>query len=332
MAKLVGPLLSESAHGKLAQSLVYSRRNRGNIVRDFYMPDKEITLKQWTQRHIIGLLTAHWQVMSAAERQNDEDLAVISKFKISGFNYFIKVAQADLYARHGLCGYWSMNELTGNKILDYSGNGIHGTLYPSYPTNCPERVDGLNKQYGKALKFDGQDDYVSCGTSALLDFGINSFSFGLLVYIVTSAGAWDITIWKGGGSAVSAGIDVELGTGAWITYISDGLGHIVAASFGSETLSQWIHLFVVVDRTTQKMYAYKNGIVVNPSGADISSVGSVTNTNQALFFSGNSNHNYLFKGTIDEVLFYNRILSAAEILKQYNLLRLDKKRQPLLIH
>jgi len=42
--------------------------------------------------------------------------------------------------------------------------------------------------------------------------------------------------------------------------------------------------------------------------------------------------NRYHSGLIDEVRIYNRALGAAEIKKHYELLRLDKKRQPLLVH
>ncbi len=131
MAKLQGPLLSAAAHGKIANQVIFSRRKGNNIARGFHMPKKDISLSQWTQRHIIGMLVAHWQCMTDAQRQNYENLAKESGLRISGFNYFLKVAQKDLYTHHGLCGYWSMNEISGDQVLDYSGQGNHGTLGPS---------------------------------------------------------------------------------------------------------------------------------------------------------------------------------------------------------
>ncbi|MEM2282818.1 MAG: LamG-like jellyroll fold domain-containing protein, partial [Candidatus Hadarchaeales archaeon] len=50
----------------------------------------------------------------------------------------------------------NFNEGSGSKALDSSGRGIHGTLY-----NGPSWTDG---KFGKALSFDGVDDYVRTGT------------------------------------------------------------------------------------------------------------------------------------------------------------------------
>jgi type II secretory pathway pseudopilin PulG len=57
----------------------------------------------------------------------------------------------------GLVGYWSFDEGSGNIARDYSGNGNNGTLYNFNFTATSGWVDG---KVGKALSFDGVDDYV----------------------------------------------------------------------------------------------------------------------------------------------------------------------------
>ena len=51
-----------------------------------------------------------------------------------------------------MVGYWPLDNGTGTTAYDHSGNENHGTLY-----NEPTWVDGIN---GKALEFDGSNDYV----------------------------------------------------------------------------------------------------------------------------------------------------------------------------
>jgi hypothetical protein len=60
----------------------------------------------------------------------------------------------------GLVGYWSFDEGSGNIARDYSGNGNNGTLYNFNFTATSGWVDG---KVGKALSFDGVDDYVNVG-------------------------------------------------------------------------------------------------------------------------------------------------------------------------
>ena len=53
-----------------------------------------------------------------------------------------------------LVAYYSFDEGEGNVLHDLSGNGNDGTIYGA------KWVDG---KYGKALEFDGRNNYVDCG-------------------------------------------------------------------------------------------------------------------------------------------------------------------------
>jgi hypothetical protein len=325
MAKLEGPLLSESAHGKLAQILIYSSRKEGNISRRFHMPDKEITLKQWTQRHIVGLLTAHWQVMSPATKKIYEDEVKASGLRISGFNYFLKVAQKDLRTHHGLVGYWSMNESDGAQVTDYSGNGNHGTLKPTYPTNCPIRVDAMIKQYGKALSFDGVDDYVNVLHNSVINFGANQ-NFTVESWFKPKTTAVGVILGKNfSGSGPGYGMRPFTAADFWLGF---GGTQSIELQGGKVLLNQWNHTAGVRDGTTLRLYL--NGVLVQEKTNALYS-SSLMNTSP-LQIGIRADIIQPFNGLIDEVRIYNRALSAEEIKKHYELLRLDKKRQPLLIH
>jgi hypothetical protein len=65
-----------------------------------------------------------------------------------------------LKAEEGLVGYWSFDEGEGTIAHDYSGNSNDGTIYGA------TWVDG---KVGKALSFDGVDDYVRVNDSSNFD-------------------------------------------------------------------------------------------------------------------------------------------------------------------
>jgi len=66
-----------------------------------------------------------------------------------------------------LVAEWHMDEGTGNSVGDTSGNGNQGTLNVGGGDNVNSKwVDGVK---GKALKFDGKDDYVDCGNDASMN-------------------------------------------------------------------------------------------------------------------------------------------------------------------
>jgi hypothetical protein len=321
MAKVVGPLLSVEAHGQFGKSLIYGHRKSGNQVRDFYQPKKEISLKQWTRRHIVGLLTSQWQCKNDNERAVFNDLAKEKNLQMSGFNYFIHLAMDSLLTYHGLCGYWSMNEASGNQVLDYSGNGNHGILKPTYPSNCPVRVPAMIKQYGNALSFDGVNDYV----------GISPMP------TVSDTGKATLSAWiKRNGSQpaytrivskenqnlnqsefrfVTDFVGTSLAGNVWISNANRGTGNV---AFDNNV---WNFFTLTYDGTTLKIY--KNGVL--QTGANLNYSGSISTPAGCDFLIGKISTTY-FNGLIDDVRIYNRALSASEILKQYNLLRLNKQR------
>ena len=323
MAKTKSPLLSSSASGTIGKSLIYSKKLAGSITRSMHYPKKEPTLKQWTRRHIVGLLTAHWQCMSDAEHTSWNDLAVSSKSKLPGYHYFLKLAQSDLYAHHGLVGYWSFNEETGNTFFDYSGNSFHGTLGPSYPDNCPSRVSSFKKDYGNALSFDGIDDYGFISHDPKFDITDQITIESWIKLIGLSSGTNRILRkWR---SAV--------GERCYMTSVYNNKFEFFYSQDGSTTnfitssisLSlEWTHVVAVLglDNITR---LFINSIQDSTTGS-LASLNTFTQ-NIAL---GILNPSEYFYGSLDEIRIYNRALSYNEIKKHYQLLRLDKKRQPLL--
>jgi len=71
-------------------------------------------------------------------------------------NMFVKTAKADLITE--LVGYWNFNEGSGTNAHDSAGS-YHGTLTNMDTSSC--WVDGVS---GKALSFDGVNDYVNIGS------------------------------------------------------------------------------------------------------------------------------------------------------------------------
>ena len=71
--------------------------------------------------------------------------------------------------QNGLVGYWRFDEGSGSIAYDYSGNGNNGTLI-----NGPTWVDGI---LGKALEFDGVNDYVNIPDSSSLDINGTGITF-----------------------------------------------------------------------------------------------------------------------------------------------------------
>lgn len=318
------PLGSMSAKKSISRLLTFYDRGGRQKVKKYGAPAliKEVTLKQWTRRHITGLLTAHWQCMTTDQKAVYEDTVKSKRLKMSGYNYFFKLAQADLYAHHGLCAYWSMNEATGAQVTDYSGNANHGTLNPTYPSDCPIRVDSMIKQYGNSLLFNTLDHRVIIPHDESFNFDTtDNFTISGWFKLKPTV-VWPPPLNRGAGSPSSKGYRFEYTSGHRIYFlICDGSTRDELVSTSNVDDFVWHFLAGVSDGSAKKLYFYFDG--EEDAVGDIEIVGSMKVTRAlTIGFYGVGN-------IIDEVRIYNRALGADEIFKQYNLLRLDKQRQSL---
>jgi len=204
---------------------------------------------------------------------------------------------------HGLVGYWRFDDGTGLNAVDSSGMGNNGTL-----TNGPAWTTG---KVGGALSFDGTDDYVqklipvglSVGTQPRTITAWIKPTLACLQQTVTSA--------------------VKYGTGAELQNFLFGLNHTQIALFGhgsgdvitSVSVASDVFSSIVVVYDGASLRFYKNGDLIY--GPIAKTYNTIIDSNGLLIGVGNGLL-YPFNGLIDEVRIYNRALSAAEVLAQYN--------------
>lgn len=325
MVKTSGPLMSLEAHGSVGKAVTYSTRKGKNVARAHNYPRKKVTGPQWTQRHTIGMITARWQTMT----DNDKAVYIASakneKDAMTGFNYFVKVAQEDPLTHLGLVLYLPMNEKTGATLSDKSGNGNHGTLSPTYPSDAPTRIAGLSEKYGNAIDSDGVNNYVDCGNDVSLD--------------LTDKATYMVWFNIRGGS-VNANMMSKMKTTPTINgfnFGNDSGGRGLRATIANASsfvsvekpvedipLDTWHHGCFTLDGTNMRLYL--DAIEVDSSAQSLD--------------MGVSDENFLlakwttrrYNGRLDEVKVFDRALSLEEIQKHYHLLRQNKKRQPKIVH
>ncbi len=195
----------------------------------------------------------------------------------------------------------------GETVADSSTHDNTASIETS-PT-APGPGDGI---IGACRSYNGIGDTLQVATSSSLEFTTNSFSYGLWVYVMASAGDDDTPFNKGGNSDSEApGYDIELGTGSWFAFISDGEQNM-GAMFSPETLNHWSYLVAVVDRGAHQFIPYFNGVAATPT--DISGVGSVHSTRTLQLGVDTAN---FFSGLLDEVAIYNTALSPEWIAASY---------------
>lgn len=233
--------------------------------------------------------------------------------------------RATLFAKKdvsdGLVLYYPFNSTNGLKTKDYSTTGSDGTLGASIALvtgTVPElrvapqtaRTAASSVNFGNCIQLDGTDDYLyrsSAVSTATNNFTImawiNPFELpqaGMVVYNGESTQAIAFGIFGGAGIAGS-NLFALYESVAWIdsgyTFPDAGKGY---------------HITLQRDAGTTKFYV--NGVrTLNTSS-------STPLAPSAGFYIGarKAEANRFFNGLIDEVKYFNRVLTPSEILDDYN--------------
>ncbi|RLG07236.1 MAG: hypothetical protein DRN68_05685 [Thaumarchaeota archaeon] len=213
----------------------------------------------------------------------------------------------------GVVGAWHFDEGEGNIAHDTSGEGNDGTLYDGNTTNDdgntpPQWTDG---KFGKALSFDGVDDYVKVPDSVSLN-----------VTDELTVMAWfnSRNIIEGqkilSKYALSGGYMFGIFDSTLRLEIRDVNGNYYDYKIGTLPESNiWIFGAMTV-KVGDKVKAYVNGVLKAQTDALTTQIGSNTQSlYMGKFWTG---LNAMFNGSIDEVRIYNRALSGEEISDLYN--------------
>jgi hypothetical protein len=223
----------------------------------------------------------------------------LSKFVVVGLilTGFGSICSAEL--SEGRIAYWNFDEGSGNKAYDSSGN-YDGDIYEA------TWVNGIS---GKALSFDGIDDYVDIPDTSTLNpetftlsawIKFNNYNQDNLVvgkhYSGSDGGYWLGVYYDQAQFWLSDEPPVRLHTSE--TYRDD----------------RWHHIAGVYDG--QNQYLYVDGDLA-VQVEKIYSIFSTQNIHIGAIVQGQ--YYGAFDGLIDEVMIYDRAVSSAEIEELYYL-------------
>jgi len=214
-------------------------------------------------------------------------------------------AGAPAASTKSVLAYYKFDEGSGTTVYNYGigGTALNGTL--AIGDSAPNWFnEGKN---GKALSFDGVNDYAQTAT-------------------FPSSDSFSISIWFKPGDSITTNQRLYWGNGsdrAILAYsgTSGNLQWYIATSNGNTTykvstnrfkLNDWNQATLIYNGNTVKLYI--NG-VQDPVTASITGT-----SNSSGFNLGTSyNHsNYFFNGYLDEFKFYNYALTDEEVKQDYN--------------
>ncbi|NIO45136.1 MAG: hypothetical protein GTN36_06335 [Candidatus Aenigmarchaeota archaeon] len=198
------------------------------------------------------------------------------------------------------------DEGSGTIAQDSSKYGNDGTLYNNTTVcsggDCPTWVNG---KYGKALEFDGVDDYIE------IPYDPSLFPY---------TGSWTVTGWikSQGDSAVIVGTNysrdgwwqvwLEWGE-IWIEFF-DGTNSVDGRFIPGSTIvndGNWHYFAVVRDKSINNFTLYIDGIHDGTDKIDIT--GNIINFNSTYIGTYvDPTPEQFFNGTIDEIIVYKKAI------------------------
>jgi hypothetical protein len=195
---------------------------------------------------------------------------------------------------------------TGTTFNDLSSYNNNGTLSSGVTYNS------IN---GGVFLFNGISGYVSVPETSSIDIITNTISFGGWCYPTTTGNFLHI-IAKNTGLSRQYGMWLYLNSQIQIYRALNGVvgqtGVIISSPW---SLNAWNYIMLVYNGSTIKIYL--NGNEVSSQNA----TGNITHTNSNVNIGGEPGNAYTFEGRISSTQIYNRALSAAEILQNFNALK-----------
>ncbi len=226
-------------------------------------------------------------------------------------------------------GYWKFDEGYGSTVNN-SGN-VGSTLNGNFGTGNSAPTWTNDGKFGKALSFDGSDDYVGLGDAASLN---PTTQITMSVWVKMDDAGTDLSqnqyfISKSTSNQTASTNSYNLlmvnsgGAGADTDYlymlISDGTniqgtGNYPGVSMDELSPSQWYHVVGVYDGSY--LYLYLNGELKGKEATTLT--GNIVDLATETRLGGRGDNTRQFDGTMDEVKIYNFALTADEVKSDYN--------------
>ena len=211
-----------------------------------------------------------------------------------------------------LVGYWTFDNGTGNKAFDYSGQKNNGTLVfmnaAGNSTSGWQNATGC-KSGSNCLRFDGVNDHVYIDNHKSLDV-IDLFTIGGWFYLddtnLDARPLYKEVDWMWEIDQTTGRLKFNVFDTAWTAYDS---GY-------TPPTGQWLHIVVTYDGSSaNKVRFYVNGAL--SSSVDTTTDNISTGGNMLIGVAVNTSASQHFNGMIDEVMYFNRSLSAGEVNALY---------------
>ncbi|MEO5333257.1 MAG: LamG domain-containing protein [Magnetococcus sp. YQC-5] len=217
----------------------------------------------------------------------------------------VSVLKAVNTLSRGLVAYYPFN---GN-ILDESGNGNHGIHHGAIIDNGVSLTSDRHGKPNSAYRLNGVDNYIDIGSNSIIKL---LGKFTLSAWLKTEDKTTNqqmILSWHKGG----------IMSGWFIDKRNEFVSFYSAGPYSENNISisnnNWTNITVSFDSGAQQNTTfYINGVVVKSNNLPVSTnaeanviIGAITTA------TDNNVPRHFFKGDVDDIRIYNRVLSSYEV-------------------
>ncbi len=266
------------------------------------------------------LVILGWEPIKAATRKIIPTLpgkATVSMASITNRGVVNASQSPEILIGGGLVGYWRFDgpDIGSSGIVTDASGGGNGCGI----ANAPNRVPGI---VGQALEFYRNlttRQYCSISSYAAIETEVFTVTFWVRGKGTSQAEGFARVISKTGSATNNPGWEIMVnGSADTVRVRADTSAGTAQDSYGSVTLFDYAWHFVALTVNNGTWELYKDG--ASQGTATYSAGTGLANAGQLLTFGVRSNNvnNAGFRGMLDEVRMYGRVLTAAEVTLLYD--------------
>jgi len=215
----------------------------------------------------------------------------------------------------GLVGWWPMNEGSGTRVSDVSGNQFAGTMANF---SMSQSSGWVGSSVGRGVAFDATDDALTIAHNAAIANALTSTTFTFAAWArVDNLAAYSILAYKGSAGGVPGPLQIywePAGGGSWYFLIGNGSSsNGPTIGIGQISAGVWHHLAAIRDGGTSSARMYLNGRRVAVAGASFGTAGDVSTA----LCLGCRTGSYISQGATAQARLYSRALSDSDVAQLY---------------
>jgi hypothetical protein len=202
---------------------------------------------------------------------------------------------------------------TGTSITDLSGNSNTGTL-----------VNGVafNSSNGGSLVFDGTNDFLSCGAVSNITFErTNTFSFAFWTYPTSlSVNRFLLSKYNTSNRGLSFGISTAGALSFVLRNTATTNDFLINTLTGLIAINNWYNIVVTYNGSSSAtgISFYINGVKTTSDITVRNGLTATTLNSENVQLGTRAVDNTFYSGRIASASIYNKVLTADEVLQDFN--------------